>query len=95
MKDRPTAFFGICDSYAMEFINKTHEMGLKVPDDIAVVGMDDLDIAQYYKPALTTMKTPFKELGVLAVDHLLELITGDLVSMKTIVKHSFFIRESS
>ena len=68
---------------------------MNVPDDIAVVGMDDLDIAQYFKPALTTVRTPFRELGVLAVDHLLQLITGDLVSMKTIVKHSLFIRESA
>lgn len=95
MKDRPTAFFGICDSYAMKFINKAHQMGFKVPDDIAVVGMDDLDIAQYYKPALTTVKTPFKELGVLAVDHLLQLLTSDTVSIKTIVRHSLFIRESA
>lgn len=95
MKDRPTAFFGICDSYAMEFINKAHEMGLKVPDDIAVAGMDDLDIAQYFKPALTTVKTPFKEMGILAVEHLLQILTEDLVSVKTIVKHSLHIREST
>jgi len=95
MKDRPTAFFGICDSYAMEFINKAHEMGLKVPGDIAVAGMDDLDIAQYFKPALTTVRTPFKELGILAVEHLLRILTEDLVSIKTIVKHSLHIREST
>lgn len=95
MKDRPTAFFGICDSYAMEFINKAHEIGLKVPGDIAVAGMDDLDIAQYFKPALTTVKTPFKELGVLAVDNLLQLLTENVASIKTIVKHSLHIRESA
>ncbi|NLM11701.1 MAG: LacI family transcriptional regulator, partial [Clostridiaceae bacterium] len=95
MKDRPTAFFGICDSYAMEFINKAHNAGLRVPDDIAVVGMDDLDIAQYFKPALTTVRTPFKEMGVLAVDYLLQLLTEDLVCIKTTVKHSLHIREST
>jgi DNA-binding LacI/PurR family transcriptional regulator len=95
MKERPTAFFGICDSYAMEFINKAHTLGLKVPDDIAVAGMDNLDIAQYFKPSLTTVKTPFSKLGVLAVDNLLQLINHDLGSIKTIVKHRLFIRESS
>lgn len=95
MKERPTAFFGICDSYAMEFINKARSLGLKVPDDIAVVGMDNLDIAQYFKPSLTTVKTPFSKLGVLAVDNLLQLITHDLGSIKTIVRHRLFIRESS
>ncbi len=95
MEDKPTAFFGICDSYAMEFINKAHEKGLRVPEDIAVVGMDDLDIAQYFKPALTTVQTHFRKLGILAVDHLLQVITEDLGSIKTVVNHSLFIREST
>lgn len=91
----PDAFFGICDSYAMKFINKAHGMGFKVPEDIAVVGMDALDIAQYYKPALTTVRTPFKKMGVLAVEHLLQLIAEDLGSIKTIVKHQIYVREST
>ncbi|WP_252891527.1 LacI family DNA-binding transcriptional regulator [Thermoclostridium stercorarium] len=95
MEDRPTAFFGICDSYAMEFINKAREMGLRVPEDIAVVGMDDLDIAQYFKPSLTTVKTPFRELGILAVDYLLQMLTDDVASVKAIVKHTLHIRESA
>jgi DNA-binding LacI/PurR family transcriptional regulator len=66
-----------------------------VPEDIAVVGMDDLDIAQYFKPALTTVQTPFRKLGILAVDHLLQVITEDLGSIKTVVNHSLFIREST
>jgi LacI family transcriptional regulator len=92
--ERAAAFYGICDSYAMKFINSAHAMGLKVPEDIAVVGMDDLDIAQYYKPALTTVKTPFRRMGVLAVDHLLQLITGDINSIRMIVRHHLYIRDS-
>lgn len=95
MKDKPTAFFGICDSYAMEFINKSHEKGLRIPEDIAVAGMDNLDIAQYFKPALTTVQTPFRKLGILAVDHLLQIITEDIGSIKTVVNHSLFVREST
>ncbi len=95
MKPLPDAFFGICDSYAVQFINRAHQKGLKVPQDIAVVGMDDLDIAQYYQPSLTTIRTPFRKIGILAVDSLLQLITEDLESIKTIVKHRMFIREST
>ena len=91
----PDAFFGICDSYAMQFINRAHARGLKIPEDIAVVGMDDLEIAQYYKPALTSVRTPFGKMGALAVDHLLQLITEDIVSTKTIINHKLCIRESS
>lgn len=95
MDPLPDAFFGICDSYAMQFINQAHQKGLKIPQDIAVVGMDDLDIARYFKPALTTVRTPFRKIGILAVDCLLQLITEDLGSIKTIVKHQLFIREST
>lgn len=95
MEDIPDAFFGICDSYAMEFINRAREKGFRIPEDISVVGMDDLDIAQYFKPALTTVKTPFRELGMLAVDYLLQILTEDLVSVKSIVKHTLHIRESA
>lgn len=95
MEDIPDAFFGICDSYAMEFINRAREKGFRIPEDISVVGMDDLDIAQYFKPALTTVKTPFRELGMLAVDYLLQILTEDLVSVKSIVKHTLYIRESA
>ncbi len=91
----PDAFFGICDSHAMQFINFANRSGLKVPEDIAVVGMDDLDIAQYFKPSLTTVRTPFRKIGLMAVDHLLLLITEDLGSIKTIVKHELFTREST
>ena len=95
MAERPTAFFGICDSYAMKLINKARALGLEVPQDIAVVGMDDLEIAQYYRPALTTIRSPFKKMGIMAVDYLLHLVAGDLASIKTIVKHELFIREST
>ncbi|MBP7177211.1 MAG: LacI family DNA-binding transcriptional regulator [Thermoclostridium sp.] len=95
MDPLPDAFFGICDSYAMQFINEAHRLGLKVPEDIAVVGMDDLDIAQYFKPSLTTVRTPFRKIGTLAVDQILLLITESLDSVKTIVNHQLFIREST
>ncbi len=93
--NRPTAFFGICDSYAMKFTNMARSLGVKVPEDIAVVGMDDLDIAEYFKPSLTTVHSPFKKMGIVAVDSLLQLLTNDdISSVKTIIKHSFIKRES-
>lgn len=93
--DVPTAYFGICDSYAMKFINLVHSLGYKVPEDIAVVGMDDIEAASYFKPAITSVHVPFRKMGITAVDNLLQLITDDDVSsMKTIIKHDLVIRES-
>jgi len=91
----PQAYFGICDSYAMKFIHTAQSMGYRVPEDIAVVGMDDVETAQYFKPALTTVHVPFKKMGILAVDNILQLITDEEVSnVRMVVKHKLVIRES-
>lgn len=92
---KPTAFIGTCDSRAMRFIYKAHAAGCKIPEDIAVVGMDDVETSEYFKPALTTVHVPFKKMGIMAVDSLLQLMTDeDVSSIKTIVKHHLIIRES-
>lgn len=94
-ENQPTAFFGICDSYAMRFIYKAHAAGFRVPEDIAVVGMDDVETSEYFKPALTTVHVPFKKMGMIAVESLLQLITDEDVScIKTTIKHHLIIRES-
>lgn len=91
----PHAYFGICDSHAMRFIHKAQTAGYKVPEDIVVAGMDDVETAEYFKPALTTVHVPFKKMGIVAVDNLLQLITDDEVdSIKTVIKHELVIRES-
>ena len=94
-KNQPTAFFGICDSHAMRFIYKAQAAGYRVPEDIAVVGMDDVETSEYFKPALTTVHVPFKKMGMTAVESLLQLITDESIScIKTIMKHHLIIRES-
>ena len=50
------------------------ENKLKVPDDIAVVGFDDIDIAEYIRPALTTVRQPILDLGKTAAQILFDLI---------------------
>lgn len=95
LEDRPTAFFGICDSYAMRFIHIAHNNGFKVPEDIAVLGMDDVDNAEYFKPALSTVHIPFKKMGILAVDNILKLMSdSDISSLHTTLNHRLLIRES-
>jgi len=92
----PTAYFGLSDSDAMMFIRIAQSMGYRIPEDIAVVGMNDVESGEYFKPSITTVRIPFKKMGMLAVDHLLQLIlNNDISCMKTIVKHELVIRESS
>jgi len=91
---KPDAFVGICDTYAMKFIGVAESFGYKVPDDIAVVGMDDIDSSEYFRPALTTVHIPFYEMGVLAVDSLLKQASQNVKSIRTIVNHHIVIRQS-
>jgi LacI family transcriptional regulator len=70
--DRPTAIFCATDMQAMGVVNKARALGLRVPDDLAVLGFDDLDFADYV--GLSTIRQPLDESGRLAVEILLSHI---------------------
>jgi len=73
-KDRPQAVF-IGNAMAVGAYQALYQAGLRVPDDIAVVGYDDIELAQYMTPPLTTIHQPKDELGELAIDVLIHRIT--------------------
>lgn len=73
-KDRPTAVVCAADATAFGFISGLYKLGFKVPEDISVVGYDDLQVSKYFIPALTTVHQPRRALGVLAAHTLLDLI---------------------
>ncbi|MBP8972556.1 MAG: LacI family DNA-binding transcriptional regulator [Anaerolineae bacterium] len=66
----PTAVFACNDLMAVGALCAIHEAGLHVPDDISVVGYDDIPLASYTVPRLTTIAQPAQELGRLAVERL-------------------------
>lgn len=56
LNERPTAVYAAGDSLAMGAINAIQEQGLRIPEDVSVVGYDDIELAQYIHPALTTIR---------------------------------------
>jgi LacI family transcriptional regulator len=70
--DRPTAIFCATDMQAWGVVNKARQLGLRVPEDLAVLGFDDLDFADYV--GLSTIHQPLDESGRLAVEILLSHI---------------------
>lgn len=74
--DRPTAIFAGNDLEALAVIRAGRELGLRVPDDLSVVGFDDVALAQWSAPPLTTVRQPFAEMGRLAVQSALGLAQG-------------------
>ncbi len=71
---RPDAVFAANDAMAVGAIRCLTELGLRVPEDVAVVGFDDAPFAASYKPALTTIAQPIAELGRHAVNMLMQRI---------------------
>lgn len=76
--ERPTAVFAPEDEYAYGFIKAFRERGLRVPEDIAVVGFDDEVPARYFETDLTTVHHPFEEKGREAVRMLTGVLQGRL-----------------
>jgi LacI family transcriptional regulator len=70
------AVFVSNDQMALGVLHYINAHGIRVPQDIAVVGFDDLAEAAYYSPSLTSVTHPLRELGILAVKTLLEQIEG-------------------
>jgi LacI family transcriptional regulator len=72
-----TALFVHSDTMAMGVLSALSEAGRRVPDDVAVVGCDDMPFATYLIPPLSTVRLPFAETGRQAVELLLRLIAGE------------------
>lgn len=74
---RPTAIFAANDSMAVGALSALRQAGLRVPEDMAVVGFDDIPIAEYVTPALTTVRVAISELGAYAAERLFERIRAE------------------
>jgi len=79
LKPRPTAVFAANDSMAVGVLASLMTAGVKVPEEMSVVGFDDIPIARYVNPALTTMRVDIAELGRCAFALLLDAIGNPAV----------------
>ena len=95
LEDRPTAIFAMNDLMASGCMHALFDAGLRVPGDMAVVGFDNREIAQYLQPPLTTVALPTSEIGDHAAKHMLTLIQNadtpperEIISCKIIQRKS-------
>lgn len=95
LADPPTAVFSSNDLMAVGLIQRARQRGLSVPEDLSVVGFDDIPLASYITPALTTVRHPMFEMGRRAVELLLaQLNSSEVVSERGTLKNSFVERSS-
>ncbi|MCD9022819.1 LacI family DNA-binding transcriptional regulator [Cohnella silvisoli] len=92
----PTAVFAVSDDMAVGAMNCIHDDGLRVPDDLSVIGFDGSQLTEQVRPRLSSMEQPILEMGIVTVDALLALISGNEGAPKkdVILKHKLVIRDS-
>ncbi|MFC6085932.1 LacI family DNA-binding transcriptional regulator, partial [Sphaerisporangium aureirubrum] len=72
LADPPTAVFAGSDQQASGVYEEAHARGLRIPDDLSVVGFDDTEVCEWMSPRLTTVRQPLAQMAVLAVRNVLE-----------------------
>jgi len=95
-KIKPQVIFAANDMMAIGCYNFAQQKNLKIPDDIAVAGFDDIFVSQYLRPALTTVRIQIEEIGKHAADLLIKRIRKEIKSSSVTFKASseLIIRES-
>ncbi|MBR5260562.1 MAG: LacI family DNA-binding transcriptional regulator [Oscillospiraceae bacterium] len=93
--DMPTAIVAASDLMAIVTMNSLFRNGLSVPNDVAVVGISNIDMSKYTTPPLTTIHIPTEEIGIVAADMLLSRINGnDVLPQKILLPISLLVRGS-
>jgi LacI family transcriptional regulator len=95
LRVHPDAMFAYNDLSALGFEDAILERGLRVPEDVAIVGFDDIERGAYAQVPLSTVRQPTSMIGKDAVALLLKLLQGKKTSLRRVLKTELVIRESS
>jgi DNA-binding LacI/PurR family transcriptional regulator len=91
-----TAVFVANDQMALGVLRALNEHGKRVPDDVSLVGFDDIPEAEFYSPPLTTVRQPFDTVGRRSLKALLsEIETGRAVKARVVIPPELIVREST
>src|SRR5690606_11788557 len=94
-ENRPTAIYGGNDNVAIGALKAVQDADLRVPEDIAVVGFDDIEMASYTTPRLSTIHQPRYEIGKRAMQLLLQKINKEKIERPHIIlEDKLIVRES-
>ncbi|MCL2551589.1 MAG: LacI family transcriptional regulator [Actinomycetia bacterium] len=95
---RPTALFAYHDSAAFAVLDELLQAGVRVPEDVSVVGFNDIDAAAHVRPPLTTVRQPFADMGRRAAGILLSVLDGvesDEEPRQIVLDTELIVREST
>src|ERR1039457_6990121 len=95
LKGPPTAVCCYNDMSALGAMRSIHMQGLRVPEDISIAGFDDLFVASYTQPPLTTVRQPMRRMGQLAMENLIKLMSGQESVVRIKINAELIVREST
>lgn len=95
LERKPTALIGGIDLFAIGCLEEAHARGMRVPQDLAVVGIDGLDMSAHVSPSLTTVNVPTGQIGQLAATTLMGLVRNLPIQQETLLPVELVIRRSS
>jgi LacI family transcriptional regulator len=95
LKHKPTAIFCGNDLLAVGALLEAQRMGLDVPSDLSICGIDNLEIAEAINPGLTTVSLPTQDLGRLAAKFMLSAISGEVIAAQSLLPFELVIRGST
>ncbi|MCL4385790.1 MAG: LacI family transcriptional regulator [Cyanobacteria bacterium] len=91
----PTAFFCLDDYIAIGAIEELKIKGFRVPEDISIIGMDDMELSSEIEPPLSTIRIRMEDMGVIGVKKLISIINKNYDGeLKTIIKNKLIIRST-
>lgn len=94
LEPRPTGIFAANDRMALGAMAAIADLGLRVPEDVAIVGFDDVPMSSYLRPALTTISISSGELGARAMEILLGQLNGEETRKRVRVRTRLVVRDS-
>ncbi|MEV0606274.1 LacI family DNA-binding transcriptional regulator [Polymorphospora rubra] len=92
---RTTAVFAANDSMALGVVRALLDAGARVPQDVSVVGFDDIPEAAYVTPPLTTVSQPFRDVGRRSIEILLDEIEGTAAGVTSVIAPELVVRDST
>jgi LacI family transcriptional regulator len=92
--ERPTALICNTDLQAIGALHESRNSGIRVPEDMSVTGMDDIELGALMVPTLTTIRVPSKEIGVLAARRIVGMIEKRNFNDNTALKCELVLRDS-
>ncbi len=94
LKDLPEAFFVASDSMAIGAMRALNEANFKIPEDVAIISLNDVEFSRFSIPPLTSVKIYTEQMGKLGVQLLIDRLEGRAVPLKVLVPTKLVIRES-